>query len=222
MTEYLAPGLFLILWVVHSWLVERSRWRTHALSWHMEEERRKWMQTMARRELRMIDTNIISGLQSGTAFFASTSLLAIGAAFTLLNNTDSFLGIAQSLPALVRTSDPTAFQIKAIGLMLLYAYAFLKFGWAYRLFNYASILVGMVPMPKEEDREEEVESCVEKATAMCVEAGREFNRGQRAFFIAIGYLGWFFGDIFFVFSTLAVYTIMVTRQFFSPAHHAVD
>ena len=34
------------------------------------------------------------------------------------------------------------FEIKVLGLMALLAYAFFKFGWSYRLFNYCSILLG--------------------------------------------------------------------------------
>ena len=86
----------------------------------------------------------------------------------------------------------------------------------------ASVLIGMVPMPGDQKDPADLERALKKTTAMCIEAGREFNRGQRAFFLAIGYLGWFFGDFFFILSVLCVFAIMISRQFFSPAHHAVD
>ena len=220
MTTFLALALFVILWPAHQWLLDHSRWRRHSLSCRMERERRMWIETMATRELRIIDTNIISGLQTGTGFFASTSLLAIGAAFTLLNSGDMLLTISEDLPFLAQ-SDQTVFEMKAIGLMLIYAYAFLKFGWSYRLFNYSSILIGAVPMPGKAP-EEEIMRGVEKAVHMSIYASREFNRGQRAFFVAIAYLGWFFGDLAFIFLTLIIYSMSISRQFFSPGKKCLD
>ena len=51
------------------------------------------MHTMARRELRMIDTSIMLGLQQGTAFFASSALIAIGGCFALLGASDQVLTV---------------------------------------------------------------------------------------------------------------------------------
>ena len=56
---------------------------------------------------------------------------------------------------------------------------------------------------------------------MSIMAAREFNRGQRAFFVAIAYLGWFFGDIVFITATIVIYTTIIFRQFFSPARHSL-
>jgi uncharacterized membrane protein len=39
-----------------------------------------------------------------------------------------------------------AFELKVFGLIAIFAYAFFKFGWSYRLFNYSSILFGAIPM----------------------------------------------------------------------------
>lgn len=64
--------------------------------------------------------------------------------------------------------------------MLIFAYAFFKFGWAYRLFNYASIIMGAVPdLGQAEDQA--VRKMAMQAGELNVLAGRHFNRGQRAF-----------------------------------------
>ena len=52
-------------------------------------------------------------------------------------------------------------------------------------------------------------------------AGRHFNRGQRAFFFAIGYLGWFAGPVVLMVTTVAVVVAMWRRQFASDALRAV-
>ena len=57
------------------------------------------MRTMARRDLRMIDTSIMLGLQQGTAFFASSALIAIGGCFALLGASDQVLDVLSDLPS---------------------------------------------------------------------------------------------------------------------------
>ena len=64
----------------------------------MAENRRQWMLTLANREMRMIDTQIMSGLQQGAAFFASSCIFAIGGCFALLGSADTVLQIYQDLP----------------------------------------------------------------------------------------------------------------------------
>jgi hypothetical protein len=54
-----------------------------SLTTAMNQHRKRWMQVAARRDLRMIDTAIMAGLQNGTAFFASTTIFAIGGCFAL-------------------------------------------------------------------------------------------------------------------------------------------
>lgn len=185
----------------------------------MNHQRRRWIEQMAGRDLRMIDTQIMAGLQNGTAFFASTSLLAIGGAYTLLDATDRVMQVFSDLPWAV-PFDRGAHEIKVLGLMTIYAYAFFKFGWAYRLFNYASILIGAVP-GRDRLADPETQAAIGRASAMTVLAGRQFNRGLRAFFMSIGYLGWFAGALPLVASTAFVLLVLVRRQFLSDSRAAV-
>jgi uncharacterized membrane protein len=48
-------------------------------------------------------------------------------------------------------------------------------------------------------------------------AGRHFNRGQRAFFFALAYLGWFISPSVFMVTT----AVMWARQFVSDSRRAV-
>ena len=52
---------------------------------------------------------------------------------------------------------------------------------------------------------------------MNVAGGRHFNRGQRAFFFALAYMGWFLGPTTFILFTGAVLIAMYRRQFASDA-----
>ena len=151
--DWVALAVFVICWSGYSWLVDHSPWRERTLTVAMDRQRRVWMETMLRRDLRMVDTAIIAGLQNGTAFFASTSLLAIGAAFALLTTSEQVLGVVEDLPFGLTVSR-AAWELKAVGMLAIYAYAFFKFQWSYRLFNYFSILIGAVPPAAERETAE--------------------------------------------------------------------
>lgn len=216
--DFAALGWFLISWAIFNWLVEHSRWKTRTLSHSMERYRRDWMHAMRDRPMRMVDTQIMSGLQQGTAFFASTALLALGGGFALLNATERVLELYADLPFGIATTRGQ-WEAKVLGLMLIFAYAFFKFGWAYRLFNYCSILIGAVP--QEDESTPASLELADKAADMNILAGRHFNRGQRAFFFSIGFLSWFAGAIPFIAVSTCVTLVLLRRQFASNALKAV-
>jgi uncharacterized membrane protein len=219
--DALALAFFLASWILFAVAVDGRLVRRVSLTQAMNVQREAWMYTMARRELRMIDTGIMAGLQQGTAFFASSSLIAIGGCFALLGSTDQVLAVLADLPFFSQPGRGVL-ETKAIGLLVLFAYAFFKFGWAYRLFNYCSILIGAVPVLREETAHfEEIEIAVRRAARMNVLAGKHFNAGLRGVFFSIGYLGWFGGPAVFVATTVLLLVVLVRRQFFSNARTAL-
>ncbi|WP_099866872.1 DUF599 domain-containing protein [Pararhizobium haloflavum] len=209
---------FILSWLGFAWASDGNRnWQRESLTRLMNRHRGLWIRNSIRRDLRMIDTSIIAGLQNGTAFFASTSIIAIGGCFALLGATEEALRIYRDLP-LVVAGGRTGFELKVCGLIAIFGYAFFKFGWSYRLFNYSSILFGTIPMPAElAERPAEAERLVERAIMMNVLGGRHFNAGLRAVFLSIGYLGWFVGPVVFAMTTALVLAVLLRRQFFSAA-----
>ncbi|MFN3546410.1 MAG: DUF599 domain-containing protein [Mesorhizobium sp.] len=218
-TDASAFAVFILLWALFSQATSGRFVRRKSLTQLMNAHREEWMRTMARRELRMIDTGIMLGLQQGTAFFASSALLALGGCFALLQSSDTVLMLLADLP-LAGTPDRPVYEIKVLGLMTVLAYAFFKFAWAYRLFNYCSILIGGVPMAKDAEQAP-LDAAAARAGRMNVIAGRHFNSGLRGLFFAISYLGWFVGPAVLVMTTLLVLVVLVRRQFFSTARAAL-
>ncbi|WP_157019031.1 DUF599 domain-containing protein [Mesorhizobium xinjiangense] len=214
--------LFIGVWIVFSHMTRGRVISRPSLTLLMNRERENWIRTMARRELRMIDTGIMMGLQQGTAFFASSALIALGGSFALLQSSDTVLNLLADVPFAARPSR-TAFEIKVIGMFIVLAYTFFKFGWAYRLFNYCSILIGAVPMIKDlpPEDEDKLERAVERAVRLNVIAGRHFNSGLRGMFFTIAYLGWFAGPWVFMVTTLFILGVLVRRQFFSEARRTL-
>ncbi len=217
MSDYFGVIGFLLIAGGFSWLVDHSPFSKHTLSRAMDVHRRRWMEGMANRPVRIMDSQIIAGLQNGIAFFASTALLGIGAAFTLITALDPVMSAVQDVPFL-DASSRLQWEVMSLGLLVIYAYAFFKFGWAYRLVNYSAMLLGATPdTGRDEAASEEILAAARRAGAMNVVAGRQFNRGLRTLFMSIGYLAWIGGPAAQILVTLAVAAILVYRQFTSPA-----
>ena len=214
-----ALAFFLFGWAAYHVLVERSRFGRKALNNRMNEYRLRWMLEMQAREARIVDASLLATLQSGTAFFASTSALALGGSLTLLRGADDALRILSDLP-LGTAASRAVWDLKVVGLVVIFGYAFFKFAWSYRLFNYVAILVGATPSPKS-GRPDQRRLTALRAAEMSIVAGRHFNRGQRAFFFALAYLGWFIGPIVLIVTTLCVVLAILVRQFASDALSAV-
>jgi len=216
-----ALGFFVGAWVLFSFAAGGRLVSRTTLTAAMNRQREAWMRTMARRELRMIDTGIMAGLQQGTAFFASTCILAIGGCLALLGASDQVMTVLGDLPFGTVTSR-AEFEFKVLGLVVILAYAFFKFGWSYRLFNYCSILIGAVPVIRDDGQDgADIARAVARAARMNVLGGRHFNAGLRGIFFSIGYLGWFVGPEILAATTLFVFGVLVRRQFFSEARKAL-
>lgn len=216
-----ALAFFVAAWLLHTLATDGRITSRMSLSTAMNRQREIWMRTMARRDLRMIDTSIMLGLQQGTAFFGSSALIAIGGCFALLGASDRVLTVLGDLP-LSADAGRQIFEIKVFGLILILAYSFFKFGWSYRLFNYCSILIGAVPVQKDEnDDPVETEKALVRAAKMNILAGKHFNAGLRGIFFSLGYLGWFINPLVFAGSTVVLFCVLARRQFFSAARRAV-
>src|SRR3954454_3833294 len=210
-----ALAFFAAAWFAYHVVVEKTPAGRRSLNMVMDAHRRVWMQNMLARDNRIMDANINASLQNGTAFFASTSLIAIGGALALLRSTEDALSLFAGMPFGLATTRE-AWEIKVLGLAVIFVYAFYKFAWSYRLFNYAAILLGAVP-PLGQGGQPEMEAAAERAGRMNVVAGRHFNRGQRAFFFALAYLGWFVSAYVVLVWTAACLLVMGRRQLGSDA-----
>ena len=178
-----------------------------------------WMERMLAREARMVDGQVIAGLQNGTAFFASTSLIALGGSADAAAFDRGHADVIAALP-FGEAVTHRQWELKVVGLMIIFIYAFFKFAWSYRLYNYVAIMVGGAPPASERD-EPEAKAYAQATASVITDAGRHFNRGQRAFFFALGYLGWFLGPLPLIATTAAILVVMWRRQFASDSRRAV-
>lgn len=213
--DLVALAFYVVAWLGYHLAVERTPAGRHSLNRLMDGYRRAWKEQMLVRENRIVDTTIMASLQNGTAFFASTSLIAVGGVLALFRSTEDVFSLVAETPLGLATNR-LAWEVKVIGLAVIFVYAFFKFAWAYRLFNYTAILVGAVPTLKH-NNEAQAKAAVRRAATMNTVAASHFNRGQRAFFFALAYLGWFVNAYVLLATTAAVLYVMWRRQFASDA-----
>ena len=220
--DYFALVFFIATWAGFNWLTSVERRSSHiSITRAMAIHRARWIQNSLGRDLKMIDTQIMAGLQNGTGFFASASLFALGGCFALLGATDQVEALFRDLPIMLQ-GGRQGFEMKVGGLAIIFAYSFFKFGWSYRLFNYCSILFGGLPMHAETIKEpERAARAAERVIALNVIAAKHFNAGLRAIFLSIGYLGWFVNAYVFMAMTVFVFFVLIRRQFFSEAREAI-
>jgi uncharacterized membrane protein len=210
---------FVIVWTGYALIIDHGPLAGRTLSASMDRQRRTWVEMMQTHDVRIADTNILAGLQQGTGFFASASMLAIGACLAVIGSGDALATVLEDLvPA--TTSGGALFEAKIVGLAIIFVYAFFKFSWAYRLINYASILIGGLP-PAREAGTPLSRTSIDRATLFLRLGGRHFNRGQRAFFFAIAFLGWLAGPWVLLAGSLFVVAVLIHRQFWSLSARAL-
>jgi uncharacterized membrane protein len=91
-----ALAFFVGAWIAYAILIEWTAHGRRGLNAEMDAYRDAWMRQMLARQNRIIDSHITSSLQNGTAFFASTSLIAVGAALADIRHLTSVPGPGNS------------------------------------------------------------------------------------------------------------------------------
>ena len=213
-----ALGWFAAVWGGYSWYADHSDAFGRSMTAAMNAHRHRWMREMLGRELRMVDTNILGNLVTGVGFFASTSILVIGGLVALLGAADQAVEALSHLPFAATTAQ-SSLEAKVLLLLAIFIYAFFKFAWAFRLSNYCSILVGGAPYrPKDEA---EADLVVRQIASVHSLVAHHFNRGLRAYFLALAVLGWFLHPLVFAIASTLVVAELWRREFRSRALAAI-
>ena len=206
-----AAVLFLIAsWALISWRIEHPSMGRPSVSMLMAERRREWMKVFVGRVPRIFDSQILASLRQGTAFFASTSLFAIGGILAMMGNTEPLRDVAEQF---TNAKTPLlVWQLKLGLVALLLVNAFLKFVWASRVFGYCAVLMGSVPNEPDDPM---AFPRAAQAAELNVRAALNFNRGLRSLYFALGALAWLIGGIALIVATCIVIWVVWSREFAS-------
>jgi uncharacterized membrane protein len=200
---------FVAVWAGYTFYADRRARRTRSLRGVMHAYRQSWMQQMLLRDNRMTDINIVNNLLQGVVFFASTTLLILAGLVTVLGYSDRAVEVVRALPYAGRTTL-VQWELRLLVLSVIFVYAFFKFTWSLRQFNYCSVLIGAAP-PGPDD------AYARRAAEVSTNASKDFNQGLRAYYFSLAALAWFVSPWLFMLATSLVVIVLYTREYRSSA-----
>lgn len=203
--------LLLAAWLGLGWAIEHPPARRPSVSLIMQDFRREWMRQFVTRQPRIFDATMIDNLRQSTAFFASASMIAIGGGLAVVGNPAIVLGIARDLTLPAAATD---LQLRGLLVVAFLANALLKFIWAHRLFGYCAILMAAVP---NDTADPAALHRAAQAADVNIHAAKNFNRGLRSIYFALGALGWLLGPWGLIASTVLTAAILIRREFASQS-----
>ncbi len=212
MADIAGVGLFLMLWLGYGPIVRRFAPR--AINTGLLQLRVAWMRTMLRRDNRIVDSSLIGHVVHSASFFASTSLIVIGALLSMLSGVEHLQLAIEGL-AFVPPVSRMVFELKILLPLVVLIHGFVKLTWSLRQLNYTIALIGAAP-----DRTKvgaSLEPLAEAIGFMMSTALSTFNDGIRSYYFAIAGLAWVIGPMAMAMATAALTAMLFWRQLASPA-----
>jgi uncharacterized membrane protein len=215
--DFAAFALFAVAWLAYEPLLKAAARGKGLINTDMTVIRGAWMRTMAGRENRFMDGQLLGHTLNSASFFASSNLILIAGAAGVLFGGEGAFRSASSLMVL-KTSSRLLFEAQIALVLITLARGLLEFIWAIRQMNYCLAVIGAVPDNADKDFQR---SYGEAAARLLNPALSSFNRGVRGYYFALAAAAWLFGPIAFALVTLAALTLLMTRQRRSPAARAI-
>jgi uncharacterized membrane protein len=198
-------------WLAYGVFAERHGRRVPSLHNIMDSFRREWMVRMIQRDNRMVDVNIMRNLTRSSQFFASTTMLVLGALIALTGYVQQTMDVVSGLPLTVRASA-RLIEIKILVLVVIFTYAFFKFTWAIRQLGNCSTLVGAAP-PQPKDNPEQHAPVINRIARITSYAQTNFTNGLRAYYFGLAALAWFLHPALMLAATAWVIYVLYAREF---------
>ncbi len=192
-----------------------ERLAARSLTASVQEQRRRWITNMAKRDQRQMDAILMSNLTQSLAFFASTSVLGIGGLAAVLGYGEQAQQLLEQIPYVARAT-PAVWEVKILFLMGILIYAFFKFAWAFRLSHYTVISFGAMPSTDGSEAQER-DLYVDHIAKLLGLVGDHANAGLRSFYYAFAAIAWFFHPLLFIASATLVTLVLMRREFLSRA-----
>lgn len=214
LNDLLALLFFVAAWAGYAIFADRMSRRSGNLLTVMDEYRLNWMRQMLRRENRMMDATLIGNLLRSISFFASTTIFIVLGLFTMLRYREEASSILTTIPY-TAPATPMLWEAKIFLLAVIFVYAFFKYTWSLRQYNYACIVVGAAPPSNE--RTPHFDEYAQNAARLVGNAAKHFNMGLRAYYFGLAALSWFLNAYVFIAASAWVVGVLYRREFRSLA-----
>ena len=202
--------LLVTAWAAYQWYADYGRPSRPQLGREMDRFVRGWIERMVERDNRMVDVNVLRNLMRSSQFFASTTMLILGALVALMGYAERAASVVAELPFGQQVSI-RLWELKILVLLLIFVYAFFKFSWSLRQFGFSSILVGAARKPPGNASEYAVD--IDRIAVILTFANRNFNQGLRAYYFGVAALSWFLHPALMIAVTLGVLYVLHQREF---------
>ena len=216
--DTLALLWFAAAWMFYVWYADYRRTQRPALRRQTDCFVREWIARMVERDNRMLDINVMRNLTRSSQFFASTTMLILGALVALMGYTEKAAGVIAELPFAQQVSE-RIWEFKILLLVLIFIYAFFKFSWSIRQFGLCSILVGATHKPPEDAEQYAVH--IDRITLIVNFANGNFNNGLRAYYFGLAALSWFVHPLLMMGITSGVVYVLYQREYHSRTVQAM-
>ncbi len=208
---------FFLLWAGYNLTVDWLLQRPLGLNQHMGLVREAWMAAMIKRDDRVIDSILIGHLIHSVTFFASTTMLLVAALVGVLAAVSQTFEAVMGLSFTIKTAKPL-FELKLLLLTGIFVYAFFKFTWSLRQYNYACALVGATPAGVAPGRHSGLSGPAGRVLTLAV---INFNGGLRAYYFALAVLSWLVHPLLFMIVSAWMLLVLVRRQLRSRTFEAI-
>ena len=210
---------FVAVWTTYNTLFDGWLRRPNSINAKMIGIREMWMKRLLGRDNRIVDATLIGHSIRSATFFASTTILVIAGLIGALGAIERVHGTAVNLSTIFRTGSQPLFELKLLVLVTIFVYAFFKFTWAIRQFNYFSAIIGSAPDPGDEAGGGDL---AHRMAQILSRAVWQLNAGIRAYYFALACLGWFIHPLFFMAMTVLMTMVLVRRQLHSFTAHGIS
>lgn len=211
-----ALAWFAICWIGFTIYADRFR-RDRGLMGATSAARMRWMQRMSQRDNRILDSTLLQTQAQSVAFFASTAILILGGLLALIGSPEQAADVVAGVPFAEKT-DRLGWEIRLALLAVIFVYAFFKFTWSMRQFNYTALLIGATPPPEDPD----CAAAARRAARMGDLAVKHFNDGIRGYYFGLAALTWFIHPWAFVVASSWVVLVLWRREFRSNTLSALQ
>lgn len=208
--EWVALLFFVASWFGYARYSDMESHRTDSLFSATNRYRLQWMREMLARENRSLDAIMVGNLARSFTFFASTTIFLLAALVSLMGYRERVNALIHDVP-FAKLNEPAIWQVKIFVLIILFIYAFFKFTWSMRQYNYVSIFIAAAPDYRE--RKDEHEAIANKGAFLTGNAAKHFNNGLRAYYFGLATLAWFIHPWLFMLSTAWIVYVTYRREF---------
>jgi uncharacterized membrane protein len=201
-----ALALFCALWFGYG-PAARLVGRGMAINNGLHSVRVLWMRSMLQRDNRIVDASLIGHVVHSASFFASTSLIAIGALLGVLTGLDRLQPAIDGL-SMVAPVSRAFLEIKILLPMAVLVHGLFKLTWSLRQLNYTVALVGAAP-PASGARHEAMAEAIGGVLSSAI---MTFNDGIRSYYFAIVGLTWLAGPWWLAGASIWLVGLLLHRQ----------